>query len=363
MIGDEVYRHCVTSLWALIGSVRLDPGAASADARRALSDALAAVHAALGTERFLMLQEVGGVLHVNGHMLPMSVDVFAAANGIATLFREHSVGEVMFDEAIDEPALLCWAGAQAAASRGGKDGPMAPFGNLLGTAGVTTSLRDVDRPVPLERHAVADEAPDSRLRSIFLQHHLIVALGSSSWMPPHQAKVAIAGVVDRMLGLAGGMEPLMLLQRDDVLLYRSLHVAVLAVAFARVAGWPDERLPDLGGAALLHDVGAAIDPDRPGPAGTGWLLERGLDEFWLLSAVVAGAWRRPHGSSLADLGPNDSLAAAIVRVAAIVERISGAAPSSAAVRDGLRAAAADGTVPIELVEVGLATLAQWQAVA
>ncbi|MCR9245359.1 MAG: hypothetical protein NXI31_10025 [bacterium] len=371
MIGDELYRRCVTALWALIGSLRPPR---RADAEEILEEALRALHAARGSESFILLHEIGSALHVNGRMLPMSVDVFAAAKGIATLLREQRVGEVMFDATVDGPALAAWAEAMASSApeSGSKPAGSAAavsvnsgFGELSdSSAGITVSLRDdVTVGLSLAAGERADDAPDSRLRSMFLQHHLIVAFGTSSWVPPHQAKVAIAAVVDRMLGLPGGMEPLMVLQREPELLYRSLHVAVLVVVMGRVVGFPEERLADLGAAALLHDIGQALDAEDPVRAGLVWLIERGGDDFWLNSAIVAGSWRREHGCSLAELGPGDSLQAALVRLAAAIERLTGSSPELDRVETGLRRAAEQGVLPRELVDLAVATLDQWAGAA
>lgn len=353
MIGDEVYRRCVTGLWTLIGLLRTH---SAAEVGPQLDEALAALHGARGADRYLLLHEVAGALHVNGRMLPMSVDVFAAASGLAGLLRDQGVGEVLFDESVDAEALLSWSRAQVDESAGRAPEVVA--------RGIQTSRREAEEPaLPLARPDAMEDAPDSRLRSMFLQHHLIVAFGTSAWVPPHQAKVSIGAVVDRMLGIEGGMEPLMLLEREPELLYRSLHVAVLAVVFGRVAGWPEDGLADLGGAALLHDVGQALDAEAPGPTGFAWLLGRGCDDFWLRSAVVARTWRRDHGRRLADLSPEDSFAAVIVRLAASVERLSGSERALSGVDRGLRAAADNGVIPVELAEMAVRTLGQWGDVA
>src|SRR5690606_1582927 len=121
---------------------------------------------------------------------------------------------------------------------------------------------------------------DSRLRSVFLQHRLIAGLPSIAGVSAATAKLVIQGVVDRLLQVPGGLEPLMLLQQDEALLRRSTAVAVLSVVFARRVGWPVEKLADLGAAGLLHDLGAIIDPKSPGSASFHWLLLRGNEDFW-----------------------------------------------------------------------------------
>ena len=71
-------------------------------------------------------------------------------------------------------------------------------------------------------------------------------------------------------------------------------VVLLAVVLARRIGWPDDQLAAVGAAALLHDLGAVLAPERPALAAFGWLLERSADDFWLRCALVARNWREPR---------------------------------------------------------------------
>jgi len=49
--------------------------------------------------------------------------------------------------------------------------------------------------------------------------------------------------------------------KDELATLHSINVCVLALAFGRFLGFPDERLQRLGVAALLHDVGKVRLPD------------------------------------------------------------------------------------------------------
>ena len=155
---------------------------------------------------------------------------------------------------------------------------------------------------------------DGSLRAVFVQHRLIDGLPALPGIDPTLAKAIVAAIVDRMLAVPGGLEPLMLLQRDAAVLQRATVVAVLAVVLARRIGWPDDQLADLGAAALLHDLGAVLAPGRPAAAAFGWLLERPADDFWLRCALVARSWRDDLGA-LATAGRSFGLPA-LVRMAA-----------------------------------------------
>jgi hypothetical protein len=139
---------------------------------------------------------------------------------------------------------------------------------------------------------------DSRLRSVFLQHRLIVYVRELRGVGLPTAKFAVEHTVERLLAVPGGLEPLMLLQRDEPALARATAVAVMAVALAREAGWPIASLADLGAAALLADLGAVLgDDDDPGRAAFHWLLDRGTDDFWLRCALVARHLHRGAGGA------------------------------------------------------------------
>ena len=77
-----------------------------------------AIRRARGDDSYLLIHEVGGALHVSGRMLRIGVDVFAAANGLARVLRDHGLGEVLFDETVDREALVGWARRRARDARG-----------------------------------------------------------------------------------------------------------------------------------------------------------------------------------------------------------------------------------------------------
>jgi hypothetical protein len=172
---------------------------------------------------------------------------------------------------------------------------------------------DEEPIAPLRREPRGGGDADSRLRSVFLQHRLIAGLPAIPGVPPTTAKFVVEQIVERLLLVAGGLEPLMLLQRDEDLLARGTVEAVLAVVLARAAGWPEERLPDLGAAALLRDLGRVLDEGSPREAGFAWLLERGHDDFWLRCALAARQGRGPLPDGEPALG-----SVAVVRLAAAV---------------------------------------------
>ena len=349
MARDEAFRRCIAALWALMGAVR-DRAGTHVDA--AVETALRALAEARGGDHHVLLHEQDGAVHVNGRQLQLGVDVFVAAQGIAALLRTRGVGEILFDASVDHEGLEAWARCWAVDGKGLGD----PEAELVrrGATGIHACRRSSDGEplLPLRRSSARPDAPDSHLRSVFLQHQLIAAIPASGLVPPTVAKVVVGAVVDRLLGVVGGMDPLTLLQSDPALLRRSLHTAVLAVVLCRVAGWPDHSLTDLGAAALLHDLGGVIDPAAPDRAAFGWLLEHGHDDFWLRSAIVARTWREDHGGELAEVSAGNGAAAALVRLAVEVERHACEDRAAAApLLPHLRALAAKGTLPRELIEV------------
>lgn len=349
MVGDEAFRRCIAALWALMGAVR-DRAGTHVDA--AVEAALQALAEARGGDHHVLVHVQEGAVHVNGRQLQLGVDVFVAAQGIAALLRSRGVGEILFDASVDHEGLEAWARCWAVDGNGLGD----PETELArrGARGIHACRHSSDGEplLPLRRSSARPDAPDSHLRSVFLQHQLIAAIPASSLVPPTVAKVVVGAVVDRLLGVTGGLDPLMLLQRDPALLQRSLHTAVLAVVLSRVAGWPDHSLTDLGAAALLHDLGGLMDPAAPERAAFVWLLEHGRDDFWLRSAIVARTWREDHGGELGEVSTGNGAAAALVRLAVEVERHArGADGAAAPLLPRLRTLAAKGTLPRELVEV------------
>jgi len=351
---DKVLRDWVTALWSLIESLRDD------DARHvaaACDRALVAFHAARGGDPYLLLHEAAGALYVSGHLLPMDVGLFRPAQELVALFRTHGISEVMFDESVEVETLEAWA-------RGWGD---------------SESLRATDRefdgihagqrsdgggePEPASQRTVVEDVPDSRLRSTFMQYQLIAAFTERSVISPHLGRVTLGAVVDRMLGMAGGIEPLTLLQRDEALLHRSLHVAVFAVMVGRVVGWPEDLLADLGGAALLHDIGQVLDAEQPARSGFAWLIGRGSGPFWLRCAIIARTWRQDHGGELVDLGPDTSLGAVIVRLAVDLERAVTAGEQPDAIAQRLLGAAGAGQYPVAMAEFAGTVARQVLAVA
>lgn len=355
MVAASQLQHCVTTLWSLVCSCRGDVAASQRAA--AAQAAAAALAAAEGPLRALHLAENGGTLQANGAPLPVDVSVFAAAQGLADLLRELALDYVCFDGGVEAEELLAWAQRCADAQRSGRPAPrpmLLPIGPSVHDAARRPGVEGA-RAAARRGEAAADT--DSRLRSVFLQFHLMHGLGQDGLVPPGVAKVVVQAIVDRLLALPCGLEPLMVLQQDPARLRRATEVAVLAVLFARVAGWPDDRLADLGGAALLHDVGPLLDAERPAAAGFGWLLQRGTEDFWLRSALVSRWWRDDQIVGGAD-GLADAGAAAVVRLATVVADVAGGCADAAAVGARLRAGAARPLAPelVAVVEPALAAL-------
>ncbi|MBL8752310.1 MAG: hypothetical protein JNK15_03335 [Planctomycetes bacterium] len=190
---------------------------------------------------------------------------------------------------------------------------------------------------------------DSRLRSVFLQHQLVAGLPRLPGVAPTLAKFVVGQIVDRLLDVPGGLEPLMLLQRDPALLARSTAVAVYAVLFARAAGWPDERLADHGAAAMLHGLGRVLDDGAAARAGFAWLAARGCSDFWLRAALVA---RHACGGAADETLP---VGVATVRLAHAVLELLELGETGLPVALVRHPAAAD--VAPELLELAAAVLA------
>ncbi len=352
MAAASQLQRCVTTLWSLLCACRTAAG--DAEIAAAAGEASAALDATEGPLRALHLAESGGVLHANGMPLPLEVGVFSAAQGLATLLRELELDYVCFDAGVGADELLAWA-ARCAAAQDAGDRPARPAAVPIGPSVHDSARRIAGDPLPVVRRRDSDGADtDSRLRSVFLQFHLMHGLGRVGPVPPSLAKVVVQAIVDRLLATPGGLEPLVLLQQDPALLRRSTEIAVFAVLFARVAGWPDDRLADLGGAALLCELGSVLDPAHPGMAGFGWLLQCGADDFWLRSALVARWWRDDQVVGGAD-GLVGAVGAAIVRLAAIAAASNTRDESVADLCQRLRAGAGQ-PLAAELIDVAEAAL-------
>ena len=297
----------VVSLWSLLEACRAGSDEEQVEAARG---AAAAVRAHAGDEG-LTIELRGSLLVVDDFPAVSGVDTFAATHGLLAFLRDADVERVRFDADVGDEALLGWA-RQVVAGRG----PIEARRGVAVRRRGRTDDSGVVRP-HLQTPQGLDQS-DSRLRSVFLQHRLIAGLPGIDGVDAGTAKLVIQGVVDRLLQVEGGLEPLMLLQQDEALLRRSTAVAVLAVVFARSAGWPPEQLADLGTAGLLHDLGSMLDQRDPDTAAFRWLLDRGDDDFWLRSALCARRWRDGEGASEDAAGP--LAVVAIVRLAAAVHR-------------------------------------------
>ena len=338
----------LVSLWALLEACRAgsedERNAAAAAARTSISDA----------NRVIEVTMVGHTLCVDGFPVVAETGEFAAVHGLRIALRDVGVSGLRLTPDVAATALRRWAedvaagrlpGAERAPSfesaSGARDaGPESPAASARAIGdGFGEPLRRVPSP------RAAPERGDSRLRSVFLQHRLIGGLSSIPGTTPSLAKAVVEAVVERLLDVEGGLEPLMLLQQDEEVLRRSTAVAVLVALFARRAGWPTEALADLSTAGLLHDIGAVLDPESPGEAAFHWLLQRGDDDFWLRSALVARRWRDVRAGEPQD-GP--LLVVGLVRLAVAADRDGQAGV--------LRALAAGGVSP-DLAQVAQDTLA------
>lgn len=331
----------VVSLWSLLEACR---AGSDAEQQQAARNAEVAVRDRSSFEKGradsrLTLELVDSLLIVDGFPAVSGVDTFAATHGLLGFLRDASIACVAFSTNVEADSLLIWA-KHVFAVTVPDEWP----------DGIEVQLRcAVDSPdvmAPQPRSKPVIESPDSQLRSVFLQHRLIAGLPAIAGVDAMTAKLAIQGVVDRLLRIDGGLEPLMLLQQDEDLLRRSTAVSVLAVVFARRAGWPVEQLADLGAAALLHDLGSILNPSSPGRAAFGWLLERGNEDFWLRSALIARRWRDGLVASTDPAGPLAVIT--IVRLAAVAYD-RGAA--------GVDEVEASGSVPTELAGLAKDVLA------
>lgn len=332
----------VVPLWSLLEACRAGSDAEQLEAAAAVAIAVREQCLAQGVglddrdSGQVAVELVDERLVIDGFPVVSGIDTFAATQGLMTILYEASVQRVEFAADVAVDVVQAWGRsvAQRTACIDGADG-------------ICTALReDYPSSEVVQPHAPPRppaEESDSRLRSVFLQHRLIAGLPAIDGVDPTTAKLVIEGVVDRLLQVEGGLEPLMLLQQDEALLKRSTAVAVLSVVFARRIGWPVELLADLGAAGLLHDVGANLDATSPGPAAFQWLLERGDEDFWLRSALVARRWRDGTAASADQAGPLSVIA--VVRMAAATYSHGGA---------GLDVLLANGSAPVEMIELARA---------
>lgn len=326
----------VVSLWSLLEACR---AGSDGEQQRAAYNAKVAVRDLGSLESRLTLELVDSLLIIDGFPAASGIDTFAATHGLLGFLRDASIACVAFATNVEADSLLVWAKRVIAVTVPGE-----------WPDGIEVQLRyevdSADVMVSQPRSKPVIESPDSQLRSMFLQHRLIAGLPAIAGVDVMTAKLAIQGVVDRLLRIDGGLEPLMLLQQDEDLLRRSTAVAVLAVVFARRAGWPVEQLAELGAAALLHDLGSILNPASPGPAAFRWLLERGNEDFWLQSALIARRWRDGLVASADPAGPLAVIT--IVRLAAVAYDQGTA---------GVDEVEENGSVPTELAELARGVLA------
>jgi len=328
-------HNVVVSLWSLLEACRADQMGGLLESARA---AQRAVRAAAGAEGVLSLEVVDQRLVVEGSPVVHSVDTFAATQGLMSLLGAAGVQRVQFAADVDADSLAVWG--RIVADR--QDQPEWPAGVVVTRLSESPS-NEVVSPQSPPRAVERDE--DSRLRSVFLQHRLIACLPPIEGVDSMAAKSVVERVVDRLLQVPGGLEPLMLLQQDEDLLRRSIAVSVLTVVFAGRMGWPVELLADIGAAGLLHDLGAIVDRSGSDAAAFQWLLNHGEDDFWLRCALVARRWRDQDAASADLAGPLGVIS--VVRMAVAFYRDSQA---------GLDALEARGAAPVALLQVARAAV-------
>tara|TARA_R110002072_G_scaffold241027_8_gene399701 strand:+ start:56184 stop:57182 length:999 start_codon:yes stop_codon:yes gene_type:complete len=326
----------VVSLWSLLEACR---AGSPKEQQQAALGAEESVTDHGREEGRLTLQVTDSLLVIDGFSAVSGADTFAATHGLLRFLRDAAIARVEFSADVRALDLAEWAKHVVRVTT-----------PEVWPAGIEVQLRcessSPDVMAPQARQKPGVESSDSQLRSVFLQHRLIAGLPAIVGVDATTAKLVIQGVVDRLLQVDGGLEPLMLLQQDEDLLRRSTAVAVLAVVFARRAGWPVEQLADLGAAALLHDLGVILDAASPGRAAFGWLLDRGNEDFWLRSALIARRWRDGLVASTDSAGPLAVIT--IVRLAAVAYGQGGA---------GIDAVVASGAAPVELAGLAKQVLA------
>lgn len=300
MGSDTQNRRWVEALWRLVEAGRSRVGAGF-DATA--QDAAMALQGAMADEEYLILHEDCGRIFVDAHLVSFGVDVFVAAKGLAGRMQARGVGELLFQRGVSSDDLGAWAKAFAS------DGFLVPKDGRI-HVGVRTQASEPT--FQLGRRQASAEAGDSRLRAVYLENQLMSMIDERH-VPPDVARCVLHGIVDCLLRVDGGLEPLTLLQRVPSALSRALHVAIVTVQMASVGGWPQSHLGQLGAIALMHDIGAVLDPGRSAAASLYWLLDRGTDEFWLRAACVAAGWREPAMGP--ELGRHDLMATDLVRLA------------------------------------------------
>lgn len=274
-------QNGVVSLWQLLeagraGGPEFDRAAVAAEHSLATSASPGAL--------FVCLQVVAGALQIDGVAAPLDARMLPAVRGLLAALQGARITSLHISREVRAEALVVAVRRLLRIVPDREDEPW--------PAGIEVQ-RERDEaaaaapPLPLQRGVERHDLPDSRLQAVFLQHRLVAGMRRIPGLDPAVGKVAVQAVVERLLSTPGGLEPLMLLQQDPARLGRATATAVLASAFARVLGWPEHRLAELGVAALLRDVGEVLDEANPGPAAFVWLLQRGADDLWLRAALVA----------------------------------------------------------------------------
>lgn len=341
MTSDARHRDMVGALWALLGAV-------AADDRQQVSQravtALAAIAAARGADSFVLLHEQDGALHVNGRQLRLAMGVYPAAKGLTQALRCAGLRELLLDQVLDEAGLLDLVR------------PLLGIGSAVAAAPALPVMAvDVEAaghgmPLgPRKRHA----AVATGLPLLLLQHQLMAAIPRDWVLPPPACKAVLQAIVERLLQAEHGLQALERLQCDPEGLAVRLRAALLCVAFLRVAGWPAESLAEHGVAALLADLPVPSQGPAAEYSAFLWLLDRGEEDLWLRSALVAQSWRGVEAGTLHELGLGcDGIAAFLQFATAVDAALVQLADPAAAVAAALRQC----RLPPEFGEVALAAL-------
>ena len=256
-------------LWSLLEACR----DGTSTQQRQLAEAVAEELRANGA---MTVELRGETLSVDDYPVVSCADSYAATHGVRRIMKEACTSRVAFAQAVSRDALREWAAATVTGCASSASG-----------RGVEVAAQPARAATPPLRSM----PESSRLASVYAQQQLFAALPPLPSVSAEAAKAVIERVVERLLLQDRGLEPVVLLQADEALLERSAAVAVLSVVMARAAGWPLERLDELGVAGLLHDLGVALDLDAPAESSFRWLLQRGCEDLWLRAALVARGWR------------------------------------------------------------------------